>query len=715
MRKLLLLALLLFTSTIFAQNVGIGTNKPDESAILDLKSTSKGFLLPRLSEKQKNLIPQPAEGLMIYQTDSNKGLYLYQVGKWRKIDISNVNTTITTNSSANIVTYTPNYLVTADGNGNLSSSGLYLDPTFGNIGLGTTDVSTTKLSLSGNIGGATTVTGILSNGMVQQDVTSNLYNFVSLPRTKASNFVLNALSHFYVQQGPIGTGSSINLQFGFRVNSNLTGAVYNYGFYGEIPKGLNRWNLYMIGDAPNYLSGSLGIGTTSLEGVALNIGKDYTGSPIATGIQASGKILSDVTSQVYNFISFPSTLAANFTLNNLSHFYVQQGTLGVGSKILNQYGFRVNQTLIGANNNYGFYGELDKGKNIYNLYMAGNADNYLSGALGIGTSNLDGANLFISKNISGSTVSSGILSNGKIMRDVTSNVYNYLSIPSTEAASFNLSNLSHFYVQQGSVGSGSTITNQYGYRVASNMVGAINNYGFFSELDQGANIWNLYIPGTAKNYFAGNLGLGVKSATEKLEVSGSIKQSAVTSSLLKADATGKLIAATSGSDFVAAGTNSVGTIAKFSATGTVANSAITEAAITNGSGVKLDSKSAGYLAIGDFGAQTPMSIPAGYRLVVQDGIITEKVKVAIRNQTDWADYVFEPNYSLMPLNEVEDYIRANKHLPNVPSADQMVNKGVEIGETSKMFMEKIEELTLYMIELKKEIENLKAENAKLKK
>ena len=63
MKKLLLATLLLIAGATNAQNVGIGTKKPDESAILDLRSSSKGFLLPRLTEKQRNAIPAPAEGL----------------------------------------------------------------------------------------------------------------------------------------------------------------------------------------------------------------------------------------------------------------------------------------------------------------------------------------------------------------------------------------------------------------------------------------------------------------------------------------------------------------------------------------------------------------------------------------------------------------------------------------------------------------------------
>lgn len=134
----------------------------------------------------------------------------------------------------------------------------------------------------------------------------------------------------------------------------------------------------------------------------------------------------------------------------------------------------------------------------------------------------------------------------------------------------------------------------------------------------------------------------------------------------------------------------------------------------------------GYLAIGDFdtapagagagGLGLPSSFTAGaYRLYVQDGILTEKLKVALRNSSDWADYVFAPDYKLAPLEEVESFIKANNHLPNVPSADEMANNGLDVSKTSAKLMEKIEELTLYMIELNKEVKALKAENERLLK
>ena len=72
-----------------------------------------------------------------------------------------------------------------------------------------------------------------------------------------------------------------------------------------------------------------------------------------------------------------------------------------------------------------------------------------------------------------------------------------------------------------------------------------------------------------------------------------------------------------------------------------------------------------------------------------------------------ADFVFAPDYSLRPLSEVEQFITANKHLPDIASADTMIQNGVNMGEFQIQLLQKIEELTLYVIELKKEIEILK--------
>ncbi|HEY0978905.1 MAG TPA: hypothetical protein VGE21_15650 [Flavobacteriales bacterium] len=103
---------------------------------------------------------------------------------------------------------------------------------------------------------------------------------------------------------------------------------------------------------------------------------------------------------------------------------------------------------------------------------------------------------------------------------------------------------------------------------------------------------------------------------------------------------------------------------------------------------------------------------AGYRLYVDDGILTEKVKVAIQTTVNWADHVFAPDYALMPLNEVQEFISCNGHLPGVPSAEEMVKEGLDVAKTDAMLMAKIEELTLYMLQLKAELEQLKTASSK---
>jgi hypothetical protein len=74
------------------------------------------------------------------------------------------------------------------------------------------------------------------------------------------------------------------------------------------------------------------------------------------------------------------------------------------------------------------------------------------------------------------------------------------------------------------------------------------------------------------------------------------------------------------------------------------------------------------------------ALPNGYRLYVNGGILTTKVKVANYCSSAWADYVFAKDYKLKPLSEVETFIKANKHLPNIPSGDQIEKEGLDLAE-----------------------------------
>jgi hypothetical protein len=103
--------------------------------------------------------------------------------------------------------------------------------------------------------------------------------------------------------------------------------------------------------------------------------------------------------------------------------------------------------------------------------------------------------------------------------------------------------------------------------------------------------------------------------------------------------------------------------------------------------------------------------PNGYKLFVEQGILTEKVKVALKTSANWSDYVFDKKYKLLPLAQVEQFIQKNKHLPGIPSAQQLVNEGgVDVSSMLAKQMEKIEELTLHLINMNKQLTQLQQEN-----
>ncbi|MBX2969588.1 MAG: hypothetical protein KF803_09455 [Cyclobacteriaceae bacterium] len=96
--------------------------------------------------------------------------------------------------------------------------------------------------------------------------------------------------------------------------------------------------------------------------------------------------------------------------------------------------------------------------------------------------------------------------------------------------------------------------------------------------------------------------------------------------------------------------------------------------------------------------------PSSYKLAVGGKIVAEEVVVKL--QTNWPDYVFEPEYKLLSLEELQAFIKQHKHLPGVPSAKEVKENGVPVGEMNAVLLKKIEELTLYTLELEARIKSL---------
>ena len=187
------------------------------------------------------------------------------------------------------------------------------------------------------------------------------------------------------------TGGANGITRGLYINPTLTAAADWRSIEWSNNSG---WGLYGAGTANNYLGGALGIGATTLTGYNLRISRDISGTTSFIGLSIDGLIQPSVTTAYSAFVSRPSMQTTTFNLSTLIHFVAAQGNISGGATVSDQYGFLANGELIGATNNYGFFGNIPNGTNRWNLYMNGTADNYLRGKLlinttSVGTFNLD--------------------------------------------------------------------------------------------------------------------------------------------------------------------------------------------------------------------------------------------------------------------------------------------------------------------------------------
>jgi hypothetical protein len=130
-----------------------------------------------------------------------------------------------------------------------------------------------------------------------------------------------------------------------------------------------------------------------------------------------------------------------------------------------------------------------------------------SGNLGLGGTANSAVRLDSVGTMPASSSAYNIAARGTVSASTTSGFSGFYCYPSTPA-SLSITNLFYFNADAASFGAGSTVTNQYGFAAQSNITGATNNYGFWSNIPSGSNRWNFYAAGTAVNYFAGDTRIG---------------------------------------------------------------------------------------------------------------------------------------------------------------------------------------------------------------
>lgn len=208
----------------------------------------------------------------------------------------------------------------------------------------------------------------------------------------------------------------------------------------------------------------------------------------------------------------------------------------------------------------------------------------------------------------------------------------------------------------------------------------------------------------------GNVGIGTTTPAYKLDVSGGVHSTS-----------------TYYSDAFTAG--NIALYARGSATGVDGNLVLQ----SNNSQAYWITGANGYLRIGGNGGTEPsqgainidyngnvaigtLNTTAGYKFGVNGSAVFDAVTVKSFSSnnpkaTPWADYVFDRNYQLPTLESLGEYIRQNRHLPGIPTAAEVEKNGIDLGATQARLLEKIEQLTLYTIDLQKQVDALKQQIA----
>lgn len=331
--------------------------------------------------------------------------------------------------------------------------------------------------------------------------------------------------------------------------------------------------------------GNVGVGYTGAATHRLGVSGAISGAGTNIVVLAAGTAQPEV-SQVHGFFSQPGT-APTASLSSLLH-YIAVGSAFPGP-VVTQIGYQADSTMVHASFNYGFVGNIPSGPNRWNCFMAGGADNYFAGNVGVGVQypayklHVSGAiaappgNRVAPSYIFSGSPTSGIFSPAAnaiaistseverlrvrssggigigsagadnwaiyVQREVAQAGGSIAVLPSVTAsattvygtfsrvgvsAGANVGTLYHHFVTDDQSVRVGSVQTQVGFHASSAFTLAAYTYGFRSDIPRGPNRWGFYAHGNADNYFAGNVGIATTTPSYALDVNGVLRAGSLT-------------------------------------------------------------------------------------------------------------------------------------------------------------------------------------------
>lgn len=634
------------TGTLKAQ-VAINEDgtSPHAAAMLDIKSTTKGFLLPRMTTAQRNTLSGIATaGLVVYDTDLHK-MFSHNGTSWDEAGIGNFWT------RSNYKLYTAN----------LNDS----------IGIGTAAPARKLEVYSG-----------------YQTARLSSYNsgaFLEFVGSHATDWSAGTwLGTFRLLSSTDNFLSSAD-QYSF---SNTYFIPWNNDAV-TLGASLNRWQSVFSVDAD--YSGLVGIGTSTpsypLHVLQLQSTPSTPVAQVENSYTGTNGWIYAFRAKVNSSSSFASGhgiavmgLSSNATGAGVGVFGQSEGSTGYGVKAVANSASGVNYALYaGTNSPDGYAGYFYGGKNFF-MGNTGFGDWTPSYPVDATSSQTTSTSAVIYAENTHTGTSGWLYGvHGRVNSSATDN-------PSIGVIGTAMNNAGN---SVGVWGEAHGTTGRGIRGIATSATGV--NYGVQGQTSSPDGYAGYFYGG--KNYFSGSVGIGTTTPLSKLHIHDGASQH--TRVYITPMTTGS---GDSASIFLAEDHD--GTYGMYWLYDGNGNQM--ELWGYNGSSGQgphlLVQRDAGNVAIGT-------TFATGYKLSVSGKIICTELRV--NAVVDWPDYVFHKNYKLMPLDKLDLFIRDNGHLPGVKPASEINGSGVDVGEMQQKMMEKIEELTLYIIEQQKQIDELK--------